>query len=838
MARVPVEIFYIPSVFVDPFFGFRAVLIGSWDSNGRCSDVWHETPMVREQNDDGGIRFFAIAMLDAAEVGKSFDWGVWLEDDKGGRQWAIPTEVHDFASQACHRSFVFSGGPQQESYYLTHCRRLGANKYRTEDGTWATRFAVWAPNAQKVEHVFGSMWRADDTGRTLRSEGKLSKAQMAGGYIWNDGRGIDSSYASLAMTRGVDGVWEISLPGDFETSNHQPYMYRIIRDDGSLVYRTDLYSRCQVGGGAVNPAVDQWSGLTGDLSGTVSCSVVIDPETVTAMFDEPLYPESFIPENIFWANEFTGQTLPKRVDDLMIYELHMGALGFGSDKPGTLADAIALLDHIKMANFNAVELLPLSEFGGGAYNWGYATSHYFAIEYGGGGRDKFKYFVKECHQRGLAVIMDVVYNHFVHVAERAEFAYDSTQPEKNIYYWYEGRASDYLLPEGGYVDNQSTGFAPRYWEEMVRKMFISSAITLLYEFHIDGLRVDQTTSIHSYNVLKADNRQTVSSANVFGAKLLRELVRTVRLFKPGTFMLAEDHSEWDELVKPVSEGGLGFDARWYSKFYHHLIGDTNNAEAAKLIYRAGLTCGVGPLSMDRFAGALWATQFSNVVYSESHDEAGNSSGPVFDPTWNGNELEKQTTSHRTIVVAVNNAPLVGVTRRFAEARCRFAWGMTVLSAGVPMVLFGEEVGASKRFKYNAVLANKEDILGMARDSGRCLLRFFSEINRLRATRNSLRSRKLEVVHVHNDNRVLAFRRWGESEDFLIVASLADQHYMHGYRIVNVAISDGGWREIFNSDSRYYGGSDVGNCGATLSCKQGAITVVIPASGFVVFERTY
>jgi 1,4-alpha-glucan branching enzyme len=835
MPLVPVVFHYVPGMFGEPFPDAAAILTGSWNPEGGHDATWSETPMARQAHDDSGYRFAAAIRLDAGEAGRVFAWGVWLVDSQGRRTWAIPTETPDPGERTCQRSFVFTGKAQRETYHLTHCRRLGANQQRTADGGLTIRFAVWAPNARMVELVFGLLWDADAPGRTLRAAKTLPKARLAGGYIANDGRGLDPEMAPVAMTRRADGVWETSLPGGFATYNHQPYMYRVTRDDGSVVYRTDLYSRCQVGFGAIDPAIGPWSGLAGDLMGTVSCSATVDPETVTAVFDEPDFPEAFIPEETFWADEFSDHHPPRRVDDLVIYELHMGALGVDNDAPGTLADAIALLDHIAAANFNAVELLPLSEFGGGAQNWGYATSHYFAIEYGGGGRDQFKYFVKECHRRGLAVIMDVVYNHFVHQGDRAEFAYDSPWPPNNIYYWYEGRPEDYAIPDGGYVDNQSTAYAPNYRQEMVRKMFVSSAVTLLLEFHVDGLRVDQTTSIHAYNVLHADGRP-VGMANIFGAKLLRELGRTVRLVKPEAFLLAEDHSEWDEVTAPISAGGMGFDARWYAGFYHHLSGDTNAGGAAKLIHRAALSLGQGPLPMDAFAGALWATQFSRVVYNKSHDEAGNSPGPIHDPEWDGVEPAKRFTSHRNIVVAANNAPLVGDTRRFAEARCRFAWGMTVLSAGIPMVLFGEEVGASKRFKYNAVLANKEDLHALARGSGRQLLRFYADINRLRLARDGLRGRAIAIVHVHNENRVLAFRRWNQAEEYLIVASLADRPFAAGYTLDGDNLTDGAWREIFNSDSEHYGGANVGNLGTILPCRDHGVTVVVPAAGLVVLEK--
>ena len=371
---------------------------------------------------------------------------------------------------------------------------------------------------------------------------------------------------------------------------------------------------------------------------------------------------------------------------------------------------------------NAVELLPLSEFSGRSENWGYSTSHFCAVEYSGGGRDQYKFFVKEAHKRGIAVIMDVVYNHYSHDAQRAQWMYDAVWPDRNIYYWYEETPFKYARPDGGYLDNMSTGHAPAYHEEMVRKLFISSAVALVHEFHADGLRVDQTTSIHGYNVLHADGR-AVPDGNIYGAKLLRELGRTLRMIRPNVILIAEDHSDWDEVTKPVEGGGMGFDARWYADFYHHLAGDTQPASEsyAKLLYRASRDFGqpMQPLRMDYFAGALGASGTQRIVYNESHDEAGNSPGPLHDPDWDPRDEDKEFTSHRSIVVAGGGAPLTDRnTRRYAEARCRFAYGVTVLSAGTPMFLFGEEVGAERRFKYNAVVQNREDLNSPAADHRR------------------------------------------------------------------------------------------------------------------------
>jgi 1,4-alpha-glucan branching enzyme len=731
---------------------------------------------------------------------------------------------------------------------------MGANKVRNADGTWGVRFRVWAPNAQHVELVFSSIWNIEDPGRApIEQTNPLERDQIAGGYIANDGTGIHPTLPTIPMIRSDEGVWETPADHqdlrDLAMIKHRLYMYRVTRDDGSSVYRTDLYSRCQAGFGANDPQGVPYDGLLGELEERVSCSVTVDPERIVRAFDVPVWPEpeeEFIPVDEFWADEFTDKPLPKRVEDLIIYELHLGALGFESDRPGTLDDAFALLDHITNLNVNAIELLPLSEFAGGAQNWGYATSHYFAIEYGGGGRDKFKHFIKECHRRGVAVIMDVVYNHYDHNADRAERYYDSPVPERDIYYWYEGQSLDYEYLRdqgwgenwfrGGYIENDSTGDAPAYHAEMVRKMFISSAVMLVEEFHIDGFRVDQTTSIHQYNRARTTNSEA-SNANIFGAKFLREFGRTIRLFRPGIILIAEDHSDWDEVIMPVEQGGMGFDARWYSEYYHHLSGDTHSGDKAQLLHTAALRGSETELKLEWFAGALWSSQFSKIVYNESHDEAGNSTGPFHDPTWQlGDEEHKRHTSERTINVAVNGAPLFGDTRRYAEARCRFAWGVTVLSAGTPMFLFGEEVGAEQRFKYSAVLENKEDFHGMREGNGKHMYTFYSDVNALRLTFPSLRSRNIDIVHVQDDTRVIVFRRWNNEESFLIFASLADQPFAHGYVVNNNRIESGMWTEVFNSDSARYGGDNVGNGGQAITCTDGRIQAVIPFAGFVVFAH--
>ncbi len=155
-------------------------------------------------------------------------------------------------------------------------------------------------------------------------------------------------------------------------------MYRITNAQGQIVYRTDIFSRNQSGRGGDDPQGKHFSGSPAQLDGTKSCSLVSGTDTVAKEFDDQ--DGARIPEAEFWANEFTpGLAVPTRIEDLVIYELHVNALGFGENRPGNLQDALRLLPHLSDLGVNAVELLPMSEFSG-EEGWGYGDSHYFVIE--------------------------------------------------------------------------------------------------------------------------------------------------------------------------------------------------------------------------------------------------------------------------------------------------------------------------------------------------------------------------------------------------------------------------------------------------------------------------
>ena len=233
MALVPVRFEYLTGL-RQPFL-VNARLTGSWDAQGLRSEQWTEVPMTAFTAEDGCPAFRATVNLDDRQIGQEFRWGVSVDTALQPNVWGIPTEVNDPAATERYRTFTLRGAGQVERYYFTHCRRLGANKlFVNRRQTPAIQFSVWAPNARHVELVRG---------------------EPVGGYIYNDGRGVT---ATLPMQRGEAGIWTTSLTDSSELSrfrdfDHTPYMFRITKDDGSVAYRTDLYSRCQIGSGGVNP---------------------------------------------------------------------------------------------------------------------------------------------------------------------------------------------------------------------------------------------------------------------------------------------------------------------------------------------------------------------------------------------------------------------------------------------------------------------------------------------------------------------------------------------------------------------------------------------------------
>jgi maltooligosyltrehalose trehalohydrolase len=220
--------------------------------------------------------------------------------------------------------------------------------------------------------------------------------------------------------------------------------------------------------------------------------------------------------------------------DFIIYELHTGSF----TREGTLESVIPRLDYLRELGITAVEIMPVAEVPGDR-NWGYDGASLYAPQSSYGGPAGLKKLVDACHQHGLAVVLDVVYNHLGPEGNYLpEFAPCFTDAHHTPW----GKAINYDGP-------QSDG---------VRRFIIDNALYWLTEFHIDALRLDAIHGIYD-----------------FGARhLLDELSdafqNQARRLKRQAWLIAESDLEDVRIIDPRSRGGYAIDAQWHDDFHHAL----------------------------------------------------------------------------------------------------------------------------------------------------------------------------------------------------------------------------------------------------------------------------
>lgn len=235
------------------------------------------------------------------------------------------------------------------------------------------------------------------------------------------------------------------------------------------------------------------------------------------------------PRTYVWGDH-SWKGIPKAA--MVVYELHIGTF----TKEGTYTAAIDRLDELVELGVTAVELMPVAE-SAGRWNWGYDGTDFFAPRNSFGSPDELRQLIDVAHQKGLAMILDVVYNHF-------------------------GAEGNYLHPFGGYVSpiHQTVwGDAPNFdgdGSEMMREYIVANAKYWIEEFHFDGLRLDAT-----HCILDNSPRHIVGEIGDAFAAMQTKLGRELHL-------IAESNIYDAELLTSLDAGGYGFDAIWCDDFLH------------------------------------------------------------------------------------------------------------------------------------------------------------------------------------------------------------------------------------------------------------------------------
>lgn len=335
------------------------------------------------------------------------------------------------------------------------------------------------------------------------------------------------------------------------------------------------------------------------------------------------------------------------LDEMLIYEVHVGTFTL----QGTFESLIPRLDELAALGINAIELMPISQFPG-KRNWGYDGVFPFAVQNSYGGPEKLKQLVRDCHKKGIAVVLDVVYNHL--------------GPEGNYLRDYGPYFSGkYTTPWGNAVN-----FDDAYSDE-VRNFFIENALSWFTHYHIDALRLDAIHAIYDMSAIP----------------FLQELAERVKAFsarKGKRFhLIAESALNDAKITRPKELGGYGIDAQWCDDF-HHALHSLLTGENQGYYMDFG---GVEHLVKALQEGFVYSGQYSRyrkhcfgnsskdraprqfIVFAQNHDQIGNR------------------------MLGERLSTLVSF-----EA-LKLAAGTVVFSPYIPLFFMGEEYGEESPFYY-------------------------------------------------------------------------------------------------------------------------------------------
>ena len=466
--------------------------------------------------------------------------------------------------------------------------------------------------------------------------------------------------------------------------------------------------------------------------------------------------------------------------ELVIYELHTGTFhGRPGGRSGSFRSVIRKLDYLRELGVNAIELLPALDFVAD-FTWGYNPSNIFAIESAYGGPRGLKRLVRAAHQRGIAVIFDVVYNHFgPHDLDLWQFDGWSENGKGGIYFYNDARSK---TPWG---DTR-----PDYGRPAVRDYIRDNVRYWLDECRLDGLRWDDTAYIRN---LHGGNDQAHDIAD--GWRLMQVINDETDARHPWKLQIAEDlrGNEW--ITRETAAGGAGFDAQCAGEF-----ADAVRGALIPLHDEARDLYAVRNAILHRYGG----NAFSRVIYTESHDEIASGKARLPEAIWPGKPGSWAARKRATLGAA-----------------------LLFTSPGIPMLFQGQE------FLENAWSRDGQPVDWDRTQQYAGIVNLYRDLIRLRRNwhdqTRGLRGQHVAVYHTNNDAKVIAFHRWesgGPQDDVVVIANFAN----HAFDSYTLGFPRPGiWRVRFNSDSAAYSG-DFGSRGDTDVVAYGSPADGLPTSG--------
>jgi len=523
-------------------------------------------------------------------------------------------------------------------------------------------------------------------------------------------------------------------------------------------------------------------------------------------------PSQVIDMNFHWeAHNWPGISL----NDYIIYELHVGTL----TSEGTFDAIIPCLDKLKELGITAIELMPVAQFPGNR-NWGYDGVFPFAVQNSYGGPEGLKRLVNACHNKGLAIILDVVYNHL--------------GPEGNQLGIFGPYFTDhYHTPWGAALNFDG----PR--SDHVRRFFIENALYWVTDYHIDALRLDALHAI----------------LDISPYTFLEELATTVheqaKRLNRRIYLIAENSLDDRRLLLSPEQGGYGLDAQWNDDFHHALhtlltnertgyYQDYGHIEHLVKAFREGFAySGEYSLYRQRRHGTsskdIPAYRF--VVFAQNHDQVGN-----------------RVRSDR-------------LSQLVSFEELKLAAGIVLLSPFVPLIFMGEEYGETAPFPY--FISHSEPELVEAVRKGRkkefaafqwhdeipdpqdeatflraklrqdslneghhrTLNEFYRELIRIRKENPALAnlSKDTQEVLGYEETKLLLVRRWYISDEVIIIFNFSNNQTS-----MALPVPTGHWQKQLDSSDIHWLGN--GSIVTEKLDSEGEVALTLNPKSFVLFTK--
>ncbi|MGF1495764.1 MAG: 1,4-alpha-glucan branching enzyme [Elainellaceae cyanobacterium] len=626
--------------------------------------------------------------------------------------------------------------------------KLGAHPTEI-NGVAGVYFAVWAPNARNVS--------------------------ILGDFNHWDGR-------QHQMRRTGNGVWDLFIP---EIGAGEHYKYEVKNYDGHIYEKSDPYGFQQE----------------------------VRPKTASIVTDL----DSYTWHDADWLEQ-RRHTDPL-TQPISVYEVHLGSWLHGAAaEPGQHIDgAIApvvhpsdldiggrfltyrelaekLIPYVKELGFTHIELLPVAEhpFDG---SWGYQVTGYYACTSRFGTPQDFMYFVDQCHQNGIGVIVDWVPGHFPKDGHGLAF-FDGT----HLYEYADTRKGEHK-EWGTLVFN--------YGRNEVRNFLVANALFWFDKYHIDGIRVDAVASMLYLDYFRKDGEWVTNQyggrEHIEAADFLRQMNHLLFSYYPGVLSIAEESTSWPMVSWPTYVGGLGFNLKWNMGWMHDMLDYFHMDPWFRQFHQNNVTFSIMYAFTENFMLAL------------SHDEVVHGKSPMIGKM-HGDEWQK-----------------------FAALRALYAYMFT--HPGKKTLFMSMEFGQWSEWN---VWSDLEWHL-LQYSPHQTLKTFISRLNQVYRSQPALYTQDFSYDGFEwidcNDNRhsVVSFirRAKDDPDEYLVtVCNFTPQPHSH-YRIG--VPEPGFYAEVLNSDSREFGGSNMGNLGGkwaeewSLHNRPYSIDLCLPPSGVLILK---